>query len=202
PGATALADQDRRPWLVRAQAGDGRFPALWRPADAGPDEVPASEHDLRTTAFAALAMLGDGSTMRSGPYRPQVKRAVFWLIGRRDERGRLGFAVGPDWILDHAVATAALCEAASLSEYALMHVRIAGPIEVLVDHLRRFNAGVDVELLVWCRIAARAASAYEDWWNQRPAAVASFDSGAAALEFEVARLAATGARVAGARGEA
>ena len=36
-------------------------------------------HDVGVTGLALLAFLGDGSTMRSGPYKDVVKKAVKWL---------------------------------------------------------------------------------------------------------------------------
>jgi hypothetical protein len=184
--------------LVRAQTSDGRFPASWQPravADgaAPPAEFPRSERDLRVTALGTLALLGDGSTMRSGPFRDAVKRAVIWLLDQRDTTGRMALQTGPEWIVDHAMAASALCEAARLSSYVLLRERIEGPVAVLVEHLRRFEGGVDAELLVWCRMCARSAAEYESWWNGRPGTAEPWDSGAAALAAQVRRLLGTAA---------
>jgi hypothetical protein len=206
----SLPGQDP-PWLVRVQAADGRFPARWeaagaasegRPAADEATQAPPSEEDVTVTALATLALLGDGSTLRSGPHRDAVKRAVRWLCDQRDAEQRIGLSSRPDWILGHAIATAALCEAARLSDYLLMSGRIVGPLEVLVDHLRRFEDGVDVELLLWCRICARSAQLYTDWRNERPEATACWDIGAEELDFQVARLARAGAVGSGARSDA
>jgi hypothetical protein len=40
------------------------------------DGAGATTHDVGVTGLALLAFLGDGNTMRSGPYRDVVKRGV------------------------------------------------------------------------------------------------------------------------------
>jgi hypothetical protein len=107
-------------WLVAHQDEDGRWDAdgFWKhdgsQACAG---VGAARADVACTSAVVLAMLGDGSTMRSGPNREPVMKAVRWLI-RRQQPG--GFFVTEAGILeprDHSLVTYALCEAMGLSKY-------------------------------------------------------------------------------------
>lgn len=91
-------------WLQNAQHADG----CWN-LD-GPRDITAA-----VTGLATLAMLGDGSTMRSGDYKQSIKRAVKWLREQQAENGAFAGATGP-----HLLAAAAMTEAYLLSNYRLI----------------------------------------------------------------------------------
>ena len=175
--------------LPFAQAEDGRFPAIWPRPDA-PEEAGQPAYDLRVTALAVLAMLADGSTLRSGPHKVPLRTAVVWLRAQLDERGRLALSTAPHWILDHAIGTYALCEAARQSRYRTLRPSVGIAIKSLVEHLRHLRRDVDPELLLWTRMIARAAVVFardlRDEARTSPQPRPDFD--AAGLEAEVARL--------------
>ena len=43
--------------------------------------------DLEATSLTALALLGAGNTLRSGPYKATLQKAVDWLIARQRSDG-------------------------------------------------------------------------------------------------------------------
>lgn len=201
-GIVSLADglvaQDVHPhhrekfFLERVQDEAGRLPYAWKVEGS----APAHRQDLRTTALGLLALLGDGSTIRSGPARVAVKKAVLWLLARRDARGRLAHGADRAWLLDHAIATYALLEAARLSTYKLMHNRVQGPLRTLVAALddmldgapdgalvgvldgrgEKKRARLDPELQLWCSLCARSAKRFELWWRGVSRAEASWSA--------------------------
>ena len=70
-----------------------------------------------------LAFLGSGNTMRTGPYKDNVKRAVKWLVEQQDDAsGLIGSNASHDFIYGHAIATWALCEAYGLSKYKMINI--------------------------------------------------------------------------------
>jgi hypothetical protein len=101
-----VAQGDQRT-LMRFQAADGRFAAL--AGEAGP------EQDVMLTALAAFCIMGDGSTLRSGPNRDPLMRTTKWLVSRLDAKGRFVDPVGGHDLAGDAVATWTLLEAYGLS---------------------------------------------------------------------------------------
>ena len=77
-----------------------------------------AHHDVGVTGLALLAFLGEGSTMRGGKYRDNVRRGVKWLISQQGEDGLFGTNATGDYIYDHAIAALAMCEAYGLSRCA------------------------------------------------------------------------------------
>lgn len=109
-------------WLAAHQDEDGRWDAdgfmKHDQAGAPPSDGPGNAvHDVGVTGLALLAMLGGGNTMRSGPHKDPVKRAVAWLRDQQQNNGLIGTNASHDFIYDHAIATYAICEAYGLSNY-------------------------------------------------------------------------------------
>jgi hypothetical protein len=100
-------------WFRRTQRSDGAF--------ADDDGEPR----LRETCLAVLAELGDGSTMRAGPDRDVLRRAVGWLRERQQDDGSLD-VTADDPIRQQALAAYTLVEAFGVSEYRGPMRRIAG----------------------------------------------------------------------------
>ncbi len=147
------------PWLIRAQAEDGHWPA------AGPDGG-RPVRDLRATALAMLGILADGSTLQSGPFRAQLRKACHWLRQNQDGQGRFALHTEPDWLLDHAMATYAVLEAARLGKETPSAGQ-SSAIDALTVGLRHQRGrDVAVELLLWSEMCARSAAALqadEEW---------------------------------------
>lgn len=90
-------------WMMRVQGADGSY--------AGANGRPS----LAATSLCMLAMLGDGSTLRSGPYRTALKKAIRWVQTRQDENG-LFAGEAATATRDHAIATYAMIEAIGQSK--------------------------------------------------------------------------------------
>ncbi|MCA8963613.1 MAG: hypothetical protein KDC48_01930 [Planctomycetes bacterium] len=97
-------------YLQSCQEEDGHWSAAAHGGEA--------TADLRVNALVLLAYLGDGNTLRSGPYKNQVKGAYRWLRSVLDDKGRFALRADPQWLLDHAIATYAWVESMRASQYA------------------------------------------------------------------------------------
>ena len=108
-------------WLTRHQDADGKWSASefmkHDPEEDRCDGKGDARHDLRVTGLALMALMANGSTMRSGPHRSAVKRAVIWIKERQIEGGLLRASKEHPLLVDHAIATFALSEAYQISRY-------------------------------------------------------------------------------------
>ncbi|MBL8725134.1 MAG: terpene cyclase/mutase family protein [Planctomycetes bacterium] len=86
--------------------------------------------DVGATALLQLAILGNGTTLRSGPHREMLQRSVGWLMAQQAEDG--SFA---DRVPDHALATYAVVEAFGLSAAPL----VRGAAQDGLDRLCRWR---------------------------------------------------------------
>jgi hypothetical protein len=166
---TALAAD----WLTRHQDQDGHWDGAGfmkhDPEDDRCTGAGVATHDVGLTALALLSFLGDGSTMRTGPHREVVKKAVAWLVAQQEASGRFGKGAPGDFIFDHAIATWAICEAFGLSDYQRLRV----PAQRGIDYLERHRdargvwgympRGADGNTAVtgWCMLAYRSAKGFE-----------------------------------------
>jgi hypothetical protein len=125
-------------WLAGHQDENGRWDAdgFMKHDTQGPrcDGPGNAVHDVGVTGLALLAFLGDGNTMRSGPYRDNVKRAVVWLIDQQQPNGLFGTNASHDFIYDHSIAALAMCEAYGLSRYRVLKKYAQGGINYLESH--------------------------------------------------------------------
>jgi hypothetical protein len=126
-------------WLVEHQDEDGKWDCdnfmkhdeSGEPCDGPGDAL----HDVGVTGLALLAFLGDGSTMRSGPYREVVKRGVRWLCDEQNpDTGLFGGETSAHFIYDHVIATLAMCEAYGLSRYRVLEDNAQKAINYLEAH--------------------------------------------------------------------
>jgi len=132
-------------WLKNHQDEDGK----WDCDQFMKHDDPASDicdgpgnavHDVGVTGLALLAFLGDGSTMRGGAYKDQIKKGVIWLKGQQDERtGLFGTANSHDFIYNHAIAAYAMCEAFGLSNYQLLKDTAQRGINYLESHRNPYS---------------------------------------------------------------
>jgi hypothetical protein len=178
-----VAVGQRADFLARTQQPDGSWPVVQY--GGHPDAV------LRVNALLLLVHLGDGSTARSGPRREQVRNSVRWLRRQIDDRGRLSLRADPDWPLDHAIGTFALCEELRLTCYRRGHGRdaVLGAVDALVEQLATARSAPAAELVLWCefcvqslRQAARRFPAEGDVVRVVPALLEAVERLTAALD--------------------
>ncbi len=166
------------PYAVRNQEADGHWFAVRGGGRA--------DADLRVTAWQLLAMLGDGSTLRSGPWRGSVKGAVKWLRAQQDDRGRIGLRGDSDWLLDHVMATWALAEATRLSSCTELVASVRAATSHLAEQLVLVRPSPGPELRLWCELLAASAAQIEALTDERGSR--GFEVGAAILASRLAAL--------------
>lgn len=81
-------------WLAARQVAEG--------ADAGSWDAPRAEYRPATAALAGLAFLANGSTPAAGPYAPNVKLALRYVMGKMAPDGYLGQG-DPSGMYIHAI---------------------------------------------------------------------------------------------------
>jgi squalene cyclase len=65
-------------WLVKNQSKDGHWEAF------------GSQYPVTMTAVSGMAMLMEGSTIREGKYKDNIRRAADWLMARSMPNGMIG----------------------------------------------------------------------------------------------------------------
>lgn len=108
-------------WLRAQQQADGSFTL---PGEK-PRQAPYSEIEIHSLCL--LSFLGDGSTLRAGPFKDPVKKAVRWLRSR----GRNAAMQYDKRCLGQALAVQALAECACLSKSTLLAVDVKRGLPVL-----------------------------------------------------------------------
>ncbi len=132
-------------WLKNHQDDDGKwdcdnFQKHDDPSSDICDGVGNATHDVGVTGLALLAFLGDGSTMRSGPYAKVIKNGVNWLRKQQDPAtGLFGTKASHDFIYDHAIAAYAMCEAYGLSGYESLKPIAQNGINYLESHRNPYS---------------------------------------------------------------
>lgn len=120
PSAEAI--QGSLAWLASHQSPDGS----WSAGDS-------DASDVRVTALALLAFLGDGHTTVMGTYKRSVLKGTKWLKEQQDaETGRFGPASAPDLLLDQALATLAYSEVYYLSRSPLLRADCQRAVDLLL----------------------------------------------------------------------
>lgn len=145
---------------MRQQQADGSYTDyLGKELQIKSRPMPGSR--LRTTSLFALAILGDGSTLRQGPYRKQLQGAVKWLLGELDERGRFALVDHPSWFDDQALAAFVLAEAVRRAEYRSLAPVLARVVTHQREYLGRKGVRVSPEQVLWNRALAAAMAQLE-----------------------------------------
>ena len=125
-------------WLKVHQDEDGKWDCdgfMKHDLQGAPSDGPGNAvHDVGVTGLAVLAFLGNGSTMRSGPHKNQIKQAIVWLRNQQQHNGLFGVNASHDFVYDHAIATFAVCEAYGLSDYQLLKDTAQKGINYLESH--------------------------------------------------------------------
>ncbi|MCI0340777.1 MAG: hypothetical protein L0216_06440 [Planctomycetales bacterium] len=107
-------------WLRRHQSPDGswscdRFHENCRESLCG-GKGSSADYTPGVTGIALLSFLGAGNTMRSGPHKDVVTRALKYLLSIQQPDGCVGPRTGDGhFFYGHAICTMALCEAYGLS---------------------------------------------------------------------------------------
>ena len=167
---TAQAIEFGLEWLKAHQDDDGKWDADDFMKHDYDGELCDGEgnpvHDVGLTGLALLAFLGDGSTMRSGPYKNVVKKAVGWLRREQDPNtGLFGTNTSHDFLYDHAIAALAMVEAYGLSDSTLLRKYAQKGINYLESHRNPYmvwryqarNNDNDSSVTGWCVMAYKSA---------------------------------------------
>jgi hypothetical protein len=152
-------------WLRNHQDEDGKWDCdgfMKHDTEGEPCDGPGNGvHDVGVTGLALLAFLGDGSTMRAGPYRETIKKGVKWLRENQQENGLFGSTSAHDFIYDHAIAAYAMCEAYGLSNYQLLKPVAQKGLNYLESHRNPYSVwryqprdnDNDTSVTGWCIMA-------------------------------------------------
>jgi hypothetical protein len=164
PKASQAID-DSLKWLMLHQDQDGKWDSdRFMKHDKGAEICGGAGnavHDVGVTGLALLALLGDGNTMRVGPYRDQVKLAAKWLRSQQHDNGRFGSNASHDFIYDHAIAAYAMAEAYGLSDDKMLKRTAQKAINYLESHRNSFavwryqpcGGDNDTSVSNWCAMA-------------------------------------------------
>ncbi len=153
-------------WLKNHQDEDGKwdcdqFMKHDDPTSDMCDGAGNAVHDVGVTGLALLAFLGDGSTLRQGPYQQTIKKGVIWLKGQQQENGLFGTNASHDFVYNHAIAAYAMCEAYGLSQYQLLKDTAQKGINYLESHRNPYSVwryqprdnDNDTSVTGWCIMA-------------------------------------------------
>jgi hypothetical protein len=145
---TVSSAQDEPAWFPALQAADGRWPAK--------DVDIADPADVRVSAWMALSLAGEGCSLGRGGLSAQLRSTVHWLLAQQDGQGRIGLRADCDWLLDHAMATYALCEATFDSRSANAAGPVLAAVAALQREVLRMRPAPGVELRLWGELVAKS----------------------------------------------
>ncbi len=171
--ATAKAIELGLEWLAKHQDEDGKWDTdgfMKHDKDGAPCDGPGNPvHDVGNTGLALLAFLGDGSTLRSGPYRDNIKNGVKWLKDQQQDNGLFGQNASHDFVYGHAIAAYAMVEAYGLSQYTTLKHVAQGGIHYLESHRNPYGVwryqprdnDNDTSVTGWCIMAYESAKFFK-----------------------------------------
>jgi len=91
-----------------------------------------ADSDVGVSALSILAFLGHGQTHRVGRFKRTVRRGLKYLKNIQSAgTGVFGNASGEGWMVNHALATAAMCEAFAVTRDNVLK----GPAQKAVDYI-------------------------------------------------------------------
>lgn len=133
--------------------------------------------DIETTCLMTLSLLGDGSTMRAGFYKTQIKNAIRWLRHAQQPDGTIGATAGTasnNNMVEHGLATYTLVEAAGLSDYRLLWNCAKPAMKALLAH-RNDDGGWSSDqdqsealATAWCALACMSARHFGQATPEQP----------------------------------
>jgi len=113
--------------------------------------------DLRVTALMLLAQLGDGATLAwLDDTSRSLDKGVQWLRQQQDKRGRIALHTGPDWLLDHAMATCVLAEVLRTGGPAPLAEEVVAAVDALRMQLAATRRSPGAEMRLWCDMIVRS----------------------------------------------
>jgi len=157
-------------WLAAHQDESGKWDAdqfMKHDTDGKPcDGAGNPVHDVGVTGLAMLAMLGDGSTLRAGPYKEHLKRATKWMMDHQHPNGLFGSNASHDFIYDHAIAAYAMCEVYGLSAFPVLKKTAQKAINYIETHRNPYavwryqprDNDNDLSVTSWCLMACESAA--------------------------------------------
>ena len=160
-------------WLKNHQDKDGRWDCDEFMKHDGADRCDGSgspSNDVAVTGLALLAFLGDGSSLRSGPYQEALTAGVKWLQQQQDQKtGVYGSSQAMDFIYGHAIATYAMSEAYGISEHAPLKESVEKAVGYLGHHRNPSSAwryqprdgDNDMSVTGWCIMAYDSARYFD-----------------------------------------
>jgi len=144
PGMRKHVDSALR-WFKKHQSANGMWDAIsfYRNCTQDPKCEPGAEahggpanYDVAMTAYALLCFLGDGYDQVSpSKYRSVVSRGINYLVSVQKADGYLG-----ERNYEHAVATAALCEAYVMGNDPTLHDPALKAVQQILAHENRDGA--------------------------------------------------------------
>jgi len=143
---TEQALKDGLEWLKRHQASDGSWDCdgfmdncVTCPSEA--DGAGQPDQDVGVTGLALLAFLGDGNTLKKGPYKEVVSRGIKWLRQQQDHSGLIGEHRGHHFIYNHGIATLAISEAYFFSKSPLIRNNVQKAVDYIHEARDRDGHG-------------------------------------------------------------
>jgi hypothetical protein len=116
-------------WLADQQTKDG----CW--------EAPNGQYRTAMTAFAGLALLGEGSTTKDGKYSEQLRKATAWMLARAQDNGRLGDVKDPGetgrYMMSHGYALLFLSQIYAKETDEKRHKEIGKVLEKAIDFTQK-----------------------------------------------------------------
>jgi len=126
-------------------------------------------YDVGVTSLALLAFLGDGHTdrgsERDNPYALNVRRGLRYLMNQQDDKGCFGSRASQHFMYNTALATAAMCEAYSMTRNPRYKEPAARAVRYLLDAQNPFlgwryeprGGENDTSVTGWCVYALERA---------------------------------------------
>ncbi len=125
-------------WLKNHQDQDGKWDQDGFGKNCDPKQPPAcdkpgtGQYDVAVTGLALLAFLGNGHTHRISPYKATVRAGLNWLKNQQKEDGSLGKGAVESWVYNHAIGTAALCEAYAMTKDVILRKAAQKAVDFIV----------------------------------------------------------------------
>jgi len=137
-------------WLAKAQFKDGHWEGV------------NNQYHISMTAVAAQALLMEGSTIREGKYRDNIRRAVNYLMERQQPNGLIGVPTsaseGGRYMYGHGFAVLFLASVVGEEENA----RRRGELVKVLEKACRFSRDAQTNRGGWGYVSAKDGSNFDE----------------------------------------